>query len=457
MEFVIDLSGIPTNSPIIFGWWFFKTIGWIYPVFLFLYGLVLAWQNYIRNIYRKTREYIVLAIDIPKNNEQAPRAVENIFAHIAGAHQPLTAYHNWWTGEIKDSFSFEIISIGGYIQFLIHLKKEYRDLIEAVIYAQYPDAEITEVEDYTKKWNIKFPNDTYQLHGTEIKLAKDEIYPIITYTEFEDSLSGELKDPMASLLEALSRINKGEEIWVQFVLTPADNDWGNRAETTINKLIGAKNTGGKKNLADKIFELPNQVIDAMKPLNPDKKSDDGGPPNMILYMTEGQKNDIKAIGRKTSKIGFHTKIRFIYLAEHSVFNKQRGNQVIYGAFKQFNDLGLNSFKPDKRIYTGAIITFKKIRLKWRRNKIMARYKDRAQSLSPGEYGYILNTEELATLWHFPMMTVKTPLLKKAEAKKSEPPMSLPVENEKIELKSVDDSNEKSLANKSNPPSNLPIG
>ena len=68
MEFVIDLSGIPTNSPIIFGWWFFKTIGWIYPVFLFLYGLVLAWQNYIRNIYRKTREYIVLAIDIPKNN-----------------------------------------------------------------------------------------------------------------------------------------------------------------------------------------------------------------------------------------------------------------------------------------------------------------------------------------------------------------------------------------------------
>src|SRR3990167_1299226 len=149
MEIIIDLSAIPTHDPIAFVWWFSKTIGWIYPVFLFVYGLILGWQIYIRNQYKKGRHYILLAIDIPKGNEQTPKAVENMFSHLAGAHQPLKFHHKWWKGEVPESFAFEIVSLGGYIQFLIHTADWYRDLVEAIVYAQYPDAEIAEVEDYT--------------------------------------------------------------------------------------------------------------------------------------------------------------------------------------------------------------------------------------------------------------------------------------------------------------------
>src|SRR3989338_1028458 len=124
----IDLSVIPTNNPLAFAWWFFSTIGWIYPVFLFVAALVLIYQNWIRNEYRKKRKYILLAIDIPKGNEQTPKAIENMFRHLSGAHQPLKFHHKWWVGEIPESFAFEIVSIGGYIQFLIHTEQNYRDL-----------------------------------------------------------------------------------------------------------------------------------------------------------------------------------------------------------------------------------------------------------------------------------------------------------------------------------------
>jgi len=447
MDIVIDLSAIPTNDPIAFGWWFIKTIGWIYPVFLFVYGLLLAWQNYIRNNYRKERKYILLAVDIPKNNEQTPRAVENIFAHLAGAHQPLKFYQKWWDGELPDSFSFEIVSIGGYIQFIIHLVEDYRDMVEAIIYAQYPDAEITEIEDYTKNWDIKIPNDKYDLFGTEVRLVKKDFYPILTHREFEDSISQELKDPMASMLEALTRIGPGEEIWVQFVTTPADNDWGKKAQGTINSLIGASGKT-KKTFMDLIFEIPNIVVEA---LNPTPVSVGGGqdPPNQMLYLTQGEKDTVAAIEHKIGKLGFHVRVRWIYIAEKSAFVKKRGSIGVYGSFKQFNDLGLNAFKPDPRIFTGAIVWFKKIRLIWRKRRILWRYKNRGHLLSPGEYGFVLNTEELASLWHFPILTVKAPLVKKTEAKKAEPPISLPVEGARpMEAKKVPSA-------KASPPQDLP--
>jgi len=39
---------------------------------------------------------------------------------------------------------------------------------------------------------------------------------------------------------------------------------------------------------------------------------------------------------------------------------------------------------------------------------------------------ILNIEELATLYHFPVVSVIPPLIKKTGSKKAEPPFGLPV-------------------------------
>ncbi|MFA5022611.1 MAG: hypothetical protein WC508_06075 [Patescibacteria group bacterium] len=446
MDIVLDLSSVPTDNPIIFVWWFFKTIGWIYPVFLFLYGLILGYQYWIRNIYRRNRKYMLLAIDVPRENEQGPKAVENIFNQLAGAHQPLGKPEKWFYGEIPDSFSFELISIGGYIQFIVHFDKKYRDLVEAIIYAQYPGAEITEVEDYTQDFKIKFPNDKYDLWGTELIQTKKQFYPIRTFEEFEDTEG--YKDSMAGLLEALTRIGPGEQIWTQLVVTPADNDWGKDAEHLITKLTGGK-TKEKKNIVDYIFEIPNFIVGEFFASGTTTETKKDEPYNLMMHLTQGEKDLINSIEVKVSKLGFHTKIRLIYFAEKEKFNKPV-SKALYGAYKQFNTLDANGLKPDPRISTFGPFWFKQYRLKTRKNKLMYRYRFRGHWLEPGYYGKILNSEELASLYHFPMLTVKTPSLRMAEAKKAEPPMSLPIKGTTAATSSTSGS-------KAEPPANLPIG
>ena len=449
MEIVIDFPNLNSN-PLVLMWWFFRTIGWIIPVFFFVLVLIFGWQSYIRNHYRTKRKYILLAIDVPKDNEQTPKAAENIFNHLAGAHQPLEFHDKWWTGEIPNSFSLEIVSLGGYIQFIVHLVEEYRDMVEAMIYAQYPDAEITEVEDYTKKWNIKFPNEEYKFWGTELKLRASEFYPIRTYTEFEDKVSKEAyKDSMAAMLESMTRIGPGEEIWVQLVITPADNDWYEGSESVIDKIIGAK---GKekhslfKSAADFVGYVANSVISTTE-----ASSNHGGEtPNQMLYLTPGKKDVVAAIEKKTSKVGYHTKIRLVYIAEKDKY-KKRIPHGVYGAFKQFNTYDLNSIKPDSKTLTGGVVFFKKTRLTWRSNKMLYRYKSRGHWLEPGYYGKVFNTEELATLYHFPVSaSVKTPSVQRTESKKSQPPISLPVEEFRVEP--VD---QPELTVKAAPPEDLP--
>src|SRR3989338_3563245 len=98
-----------------------------------------------------------------------------------------------------------------------------------------------------------------------------------------------------------------------------------------------------------------------------------------------------------------------------------------GAMKQVNTEDLNALKPDtKKIGTHAHYLFKEQRKNWKRRKIVRAYK--ARSNWRGHIGYVLNVEEIATLWHFPVAeAVKAPLIKKAESKRAEPPHELPME------------------------------
>ena len=81
---------------------------------------------------------ITLAIRVPKTNETGPIVAEQIFATLHG-----------FSKNNKDSISFEIANTGRQIKFHAHFPAKLRNLIEGQIYAQYPTAEIEEVEDYT--------------------------------------------------------------------------------------------------------------------------------------------------------------------------------------------------------------------------------------------------------------------------------------------------------------------
>lgn len=431
MEIYIDLTEImnAANNPVTFIWWMFIHGGWIFLIFAFIYGALIFWLEYRRGLYDQKRKFVILAVDIPKNNEQSPKAVEQIFDHLFGAQTSPKLEDKWIAGKLPESFSLEIISIGGYIQFLIQSPEVYRDLVEAAIYAQYPDAEIFEVGDYTEKFKgMKFPNEEYNLWGTELVLSSSYVYPIKTYVNFEHGLSQELKDPLASLMENFSKLGPNEQLWLQYVVTPADNDWKGECVDEAKKLIGAK-VKVKKSMLDKAIDAPFKILSGATDIIStgtvaEKKEEKKDAPSQMQYLSPGEKFSVEEVEKKAGHNGFWVKARLIYLAKKSAFDPGRRVDAIMGSLSQFN--GSNSFKNHKKKKTKVYGLFKKWRLDYRRTNILRQYRMRARQYEPGYYGYILNSEELATIFHFPIYLVKAPLMKKTETKKAEPPMTLPI-------------------------------
>ena len=101
--------------------------------------------------------------------------------------------------------------------------------------------------------------------------------------------------------------------------------------------------------------------------------------------------------------------------------------TFFSVIKQFGSGNSNSFKPSKAATVKANYAFAKRRIIMKKNKIIKAYKTR--STWRGMKSFILNSEELATLYHFPAFTIKAPLLKRTESKKGEPPSFLPLDSE----------------------------
>ena len=417
------------ETPLSAGLFLLKYIG--IPLFLFglFYGLREMWLTSRQNKYAETLEYTLLAIDIPRENEQSPKAVENMFDQIAGAHTSIGFWDKWVGGKFQAKFSFEIVSIEGNVQFLIHTETKFRDLVEAAIYAQYPDAEITEVEDYADNAPTEFPNEDYKLWGAEFVENNSWVYPIQTYPFFEHSLSQEIKDPMAALMEIMSSLRVGENVWLQYVVTMEGFGWVSKCKREINKTLG-RSSGEKKGfLDDVLFLFTGWIDEIITQMMGDVRVESKAPTEKkelnMMNLTPGEQEMIKAIESKMGKTGFSVKMRLVYFAPRAIYSASRGVSATVGALKQFSG-PFNGLKPEsKHTKTKDFLIFHKKRLSKRQRRIVNAFKQRSDSLGLAE-GFILNAEELATLFHFPIsLVVRAPLVKKVESKKAEPPVNLP--------------------------------
>lgn len=444
--------------------------GWIILAIAFVIGFWWWYMITSQLRYDEKIERVLLAIDVPRDNEQSPKAVEHIFSQLHGIKKSGNNIDKYWHGYNQVGFSLELISIGGYIQYLIQTPVKYRDLVEAAIYAQYPDAEITEAEDYTKEIPEEYPDDVHNLWGTEFELDKPDAYPIRTYPEFEHSLSQEYKDPMAGLLELLSRLQAGEQFWVQFLITPVGSSWREAGKDLIRELIGAKSKKKKgtdvswfaSHLSQGLVESFTASLIPPSDLSASGSSseEENRWPTLMQHLSPDERSVVEAVGIKLSKLGFSTKIRAIYIQSHGIKVNQNRQQAFMGALKQFNSQDLNGFAEDKKTRTKVVYPpIKPIldwRLKRRQKKIIQGYKGRSQHR--GRNNFVLNIEELASVWHFPVITVKAPLVQKTESKRAEPPTALPLENlPTITPQSKSDEPQEAVEKPDGgPPSNIPL-
>jgi len=413
-------------------WFFFANGGWALFVAFAVWAAVMVWRNHRQTLFNAKKQWVVLSIHVPRLHEQTPRAVENMFAYFAGARSANNFVEEWFLGRTQDTITVEIASIEGHVQYFVRTTVGLRNLVEAGIYSQYPDTDIFEVEDYTFKVPQSYPDEEWNLWGTQFVNARPDFYPIRTYPFFEDKVSGEFKDPLAAMLEALSRIGPGEQAWFQIVLMPIDQGaFHKKSETLVKKLTGQK-IEVKKGVLEKIVELPLTAMGAIaqelagtaegaKPSKPEHPL-----LSRMLHMTQMEKDIVAAVEDKASKIVFLCKPRFIYVAKKQVMSLSHIAQGFMGSIRQFSVANMQTLKPDfKKVgVASALWWFKARRNDGRKTRLVRAFRNRSHWV--GLPMFHMSSEELATLWHFPIsIQSRPPQLQKTESKKSEPPMNIP--------------------------------
>jgi len=394
-------------------------------------------MTWIQNTYQAKIGWVLLAIDVPKLNEQSMAAIDRIMETLHGVQFGPNKKEKYWIGVVAEMHSLEIVSIDGYIQYFVRCTTYNVELIKGAFFAQYPDAEIVEVEDYVNNVPHEFPNEQgIDMWGTEFVLAKPDVYPIKTYEFFEHSLSGLFADPVAALLELLSRLKPGEQVWLQLIITPENHTWRERGLSEVANLIGKK-IPSKSDITDRIMALTRGTLETVHDAiwtvesagnNSNKDDNEDG---KWMSMTTGEKIVVEEIQKKITRMGFKTKFRFVYVAPKEIMGTYRVVGSVLGALKQFGTLDLNALVPGRHLVTSKpTYGFVERRRNWRKRKLMLGYKYRSNNT--GETGYTLSTTELATLYHFPTELVKAPLVATAVAKKGEPPPHLPVEQTPFE-------------------------
>jgi hypothetical protein len=373
---------------------FFLVFRYTWPLIV-IYFIYNSFQNERRKSWVENTEHTILKIEIPKDNDKGPKSAEMMFASLHGILKDEA--QKLKEGSLQEHLSIELVASLTSIDFYVWLPVYLKDYVESQVYAQYPSAEIFEVEDYTSQISVtgNAPDDC--IAGCEIILEKDDLLPIKTFPNFE-------VDPLASITSTLSKLeDPDEQFWLQILISPESDTWQAEARAHVASIrTGARPATLANLIADfreMLITLPATLWQyALKAPDPPKPS--SGP-----SLTKHQEAELSAIELKATKLAYNVNMRTLYLSK----NNEKAThklQAIVGSFKQFNTT-LNGFKSTP-IKHGK--------------EPLREYKARFFT-----EGYILNIEELASIFHLPHISVETPHIKWITSKKAEPPADLPIQ------------------------------
>ncbi len=401
---------------------------WVYTPFILGFAAYEEWFSYQRAKYLASITWVLLeVVPPPEVLYSSPKAAESVFA---GLHASYGGGSGWkgqfFEGKVPTWFSFEVVSDGGTTHFYIRTPADQRNVVESIIFAQYPDAEIRVVEDYIGLLPEKLDLNEYDVSGAELEFTKAQAYPIKTYIEFEEAGGKDeyaRLDPIAPLMEVMSALGPGEHLWMQYVLRATGGDWVKEGQAEIDKLAGKP----EKKPSPPLEWLFGPIDALLSPPSEPKKEEKAE--FNLQKLTPIQKEVLERVEGKMSKLAFKVCIRLMYAARKESFNGSRIASVT-AMYKQLYYNNLNSFKPgnstrdkgmlnwmfpkDKGFFAGERTARKK-------GGMFSAYRGRqfAKKFT------ILTTEELATLWHLPGLNVRAPMMPRVQAKKGQPPAILP--------------------------------
>ena len=403
-------------------------VWWIVLVLIALFIFWDFWLLYLHVRFVRGISWKLLEIKIPKNVLKTPKAMEQIFA---AAHTPysygIAPFDKYWKGKEDPWMSFELIGRAGDSHFYLRLPRSINIRWSRLSTANIPRPRLQRSMITSTIFRKVLPNTQLDVSGFEEMLLHENYLPIRTYLAFEDPTEERRLDPIGPLMELMSRLKEDEQLWYQLIVRPTGEDFRKEGEKKINQMLNIESKEKKGSLFAGFgpgvtlgevvrapFEHPGSEI---------KKREETAR-SMRFLVSPGEKAATEAIAEKIAKIAFEATPRFLFLTKQG--NSDPGILTsLHGFVRQFNTQDLNSMKPNGETTTASYAIhglFKKTRIRWRKRMFYESYRN----IVPGSKKSVLNIEELATIFHFPIATVSTTELEKIPSRKGSPPSGVPV-------------------------------
>jgi hypothetical protein len=216
------------------------------------------------------------------------------------------------------------------------------------------------------EYNI-FTNDGHVAYKS-FQLGKSNFYPIKTFKDLAT-------DPMTGISASLAKMGVGEAAAVQILISPAESTWQKEGSKFISDI--------KKQESD---------------------------PEKAKFSTPAK--TLEAVEGKIAKPGFETSIRIVAISPDEASAKSHITNIS-SAFSQYAG-DMNSLKGRKIYSKGGFM-----------EDFLYRYQPMFNVF--GNHPSILNSEELATIFHFPNKQVTTPHIYWLNAKTAPAPAQIPNE------------------------------
>lgn len=251
------------------------------------WGLLL-WKK-VKTRHKKSLEWVMLQVSLPRDNEVKIDAAEQMFSSFASIYDPEGFLKH--LRSVPECISLEIAAFPEDIRFYVGLPKHLEDMVEKQIHGAYPGAQVEIVDEYNiynEKGEVAFANIA----------LKDAAYkPIKTYKDLA-------VDPLSAITSTMAKMSEGEAASLQIMITPAGHDWKDEGREFLSHTKKAESN-----------------------------------PETAKYSVD--QKELEAVDQKLTKPAFETFIRVVVVSSSKASaNAHLANMV--GAFTQFS--AYNKFK-----------------------------------------------------------------------------------------------------------------
>ncbi|MCX6766282.1 MAG: type IV secretion system DNA-binding domain-containing protein [Candidatus Moranbacteria bacterium] len=329
----------------------------------------------------------------PKSEKELISVMEHLFASLGNIKEKSNIWHRIIYGDAVVALEMANPADNDEISFYVGAPKKFINIVERQIHSFYPKASIERVKDY----NIFSPGSFTA--ASSLTLKDKHHFPIRTYQTLE-------ADPLNNITNVLGKFDeKKEGAAIQLLMKPARSGWRQKGKQVAHKMQQGRQLSDVKR--DTIVRQVGRGLLSLFHQKKDKQEDILKQNKDVIQLTPEEQEVVKKIEGKAGKSGFSVNIRLVA----SALTQERSEVILSeleNGFIQYENPGLNSFKvlrEDKRRPKNIAFDF-----------IFRNFRS--------DQSFVLSSEEIASVFHFPLFSTETPKIAWLKARTAAPPSNI---------------------------------